>query len=165
MPLSIEDELAIEDLLVRYAYVTDLETSPEDAFLALFTEDAVLTSQITGRYEGREGQKAFAEQLRSGRFGVLGLARSRHVHANFEITGEGDEAFMRAYVVRFATDFRSTPVTTQFVAVGHYDCDVRRVDGEWRLASRHQLYDHITGTDRDRSHVDYKDIPYVLVPA
>lgn len=165
MALSAEDVLAIEDLIVRYTHIIDLESTPEVAFLELFTEDAVIVSPARGRYEGQEGLKAFAYEQHHSRFGVERLAQLRHFITNVQVEGDGDQATLKCYSVNFATDQKASPRVMRFLLACGYECDVRRVDGRWRLASRVAFYDHLTGTPGDHSESDHSAFPLVLVPA
>jgi hypothetical protein len=165
MALSAEDVLAIEQLLVRYAYIIDLESTPEDEFLKLWTEDAVIVSPARGTYRGLEGLKAFAHEQRHSRFGQERVAQLRHFITNVQVEGDGEEAKMRAYSINYATDQKTTPRTSKLLLACHYDCDVRRVNGEWRLASRVATYDHVSGTPGDKSELDHSEVPLWLVPA
>jgi hypothetical protein len=164
MALPVDDVLAIQNLLVRYTLLVDLESAPEEDFLALFTDDAVLVSPHTGRYQGREGQRAYARNVRLSRNGVAKAGLVRHVVTNFRVDGEGDEARMTAYLTTYSTDLtHPAPRSTALGSTGQYDCEVRRVDGDWKMATRIVSLDRVTGTPTDKSEVDHADIPHVLV--
>ena len=61
MGLPLEDRIAVQDLLVKYAYAIDVECT-EQEFLDLFTEDAVMVSPLSGRHEGIAGVKKFRDR-------------------------------------------------------------------------------------------------------
>lgn len=164
MALPVEDVLAIQQLFNRFLWVLDMEGAPEEELLAMFTEDAYIVGPARGRYEGREGQRAFAEQQRNSRYGAVGAGRNRHVVTNQQVVGDGDEATMRVYGLGFRTELTEDPRTTRFLLSCHYDCEVRRVDGEWKFAGRTAFYDTISGTNKDKSNMDHSEIPHVVVP-
>jgi hypothetical protein len=85
MPLSLQDRLAIEDLMARYAYAIDVDCTEEE-FLDLFTEDAQMISPYSGVHEGVEGVKLFRSKFVPRR----GKLQIRHVITNFLIDGDGD---------------------------------------------------------------------------
>lgn len=164
MGLAVADILKIRRLLVRYAYLVDLEQVPEDAFLELYTDEAVIVHPQRGRFAGREGQKAYAHDLRRSRGGTAQADRTRHLVTNFIVEGDGDAAELKAFVLEYTTDLTRPGEASGFASVGHFECDVRRVGGRWRLAGQTLVIDHLTGTSRDKSETDHADVPLVVVP-
>ena len=133
MPLIAEDRLGIQALMARYARGVDVECTEEE-FLQLFTNDAVMTSPVTGSNVGVEGLKAFREVFMKRR----GKLQLRHHINNFVIEGDGDQATLRAYFVIFQTrtDIPPNERETQLRFSGDLDCVLRRVDGHWKIARR-----------------------------
>lgn len=158
MGLSAEDKREIEELLVRYTYLLDLEATPKDEFLSLFTDDAILVSPIRGRFVGREGLGAFAGLLESATYGKVRTEQLRHIVTNFLIDGDGDTAFMKAFVVLYITRLDTVERHTDFSLAGHYECDVVRINGEWKLKTRILHIDTVTGGPNDRSDRAYDDV-------
>jgi hypothetical protein len=124
---SIEDRLAIEDLFVRYT--TALDEGDVEGVVGCFTDDGWLDSPIIGRHEGKTKLREFAleiaERRRRG-------TQFRHVISNFRIDVAGDEGHARCYLLDFAT----VAGVTTLLSPGEYDCELRKVGGEWLFASR-----------------------------
>ena len=135
MPLSLEDRMAVQDLMVRYAYGIDVECSEEE-WLDLFTENAVMTSPFSGVHEGVEGVKAFRAKFLPRR----GKTQIRHVITNFLIDGDGDRATLKAYFIELKTQLELSPSDpkpkTEFYFAGSYDCIARKINGRWKLERR-----------------------------
>jgi uncharacterized protein (TIGR02246 family) len=149
MALPIEDKREIEDLFTRYSYFFDGLLS-RDAFLSLFTDDAVLVSPFHGRIAGRSGIEAFADHVVSN---VLPTQQMRHVVTNVAIDGSGDEAVMTVYQLIYTTK-RGTPwPKTEFLYAGHYECTLVRAEGTWKIHRRIDIADPITGGPNDKSGV------------
>jgi hypothetical protein len=133
--LTLEDREQIKDLLIRYTYAIDMDGSEED-LLAIFTEDAVLLSPISGHHAGVEGVRLFAQKAKARRAEM----QTRHYATNFLVEGDGDRATLKAYLVVLMTNRKPHPPhrhrVTEFQFAGHYDCTARKVDGTWRLDSR-----------------------------
>lgn len=133
MPLPLEDKLALQELMNRYAYGIDVDCT-EQEWLDLFTEDAVMTSPFSGVHEGVEGVKKFRERFLPRR----GKTQVRHFITNFLVDGDGDRAKLRAYFIEYKTELTPVPPnrTTEFLFCGSYDCDCVRIGGKWRLKKR-----------------------------
>jgi ketosteroid isomerase-like protein len=89
--MSIEDKLAILECLAAYSHT--LDNGDDEGWVQLFTEDAVWESFAKGasepslRYEGHEGIRKFAAQMRSRASGRQ--ARHNKVNTLFvELTPE-----------------------------------------------------------------------------
>jgi hypothetical protein len=155
MGLSVEDKREIEELLIRYTYLLDLESTPREEFLALFTDDAILVSPIRGRFVGRAGLETFAEYEANASWGTSRTEQLRHIVTNFLIDGNGGTASMKAYVVLYITRLDTPHRQTDFSLAGHYECDVVRVDGTWKLKSRILFLDTVSGGPNDMSSQEY----------
>ena len=124
---SIEDRLAIEDLFVRYAAA--LDDGDVEGVVGCFADDGWLDSPIVGRHQGKARLREFAEKIvESKQRG----AQLRHVVSNFRIDVSGDRGRARCYLLDFAT----VAGECGLLSSGEYDCELRRVDGEWLFASR-----------------------------
>jgi hypothetical protein len=130
--LTIKDRLEIQDLIVRYAYAKDL--GDESDLLSIFTDTPVLESGVTGRRTGVEVLRDMARRDQEKRK----TYRLRHAVSNFRIEGDGDRATLLAYFVEHITWTEpSRPHSSHGLEfVGHYDCDVRRIDGKWLIERR-----------------------------
>jgi hypothetical protein len=151
MKLTADDKRQIEELLIRYTYLLDLESTPREEFLSLFTDDAILVSPIRGRFVGRHGLETFADYEANASWGKSRTEQLRHITTNFLIEGAGDTASMKAYVVLYITRLDTPDRKTDFSLAGHYECDVVRVGGSWKLKSRILFLDTVSGGQRDMS--------------
>src|SRR5262249_19658444 len=122
---SIEDRLAIEDLLVRYT--TALDEGDVDGVVGCFVEDGWLDSPIVGRHQGREELRAFAEKTAEA-IRHRG-ARFRHVVSNLRIEVDANRARARCYLL----DFVTVAGKTELLAPGEYDCELVKADREWLM--------------------------------
>jgi 3-phenylpropionate/cinnamic acid dioxygenase small subunit len=137
---SIEDRLALNDLLVRYAM--SLDACDVEGVIACFTEDCVLDTPISGVYHGHDGIRRFASD--TARFKADRGGQFRHVISNMRIDADGDAARVRCYLL----DFLTIDGKTELLSPGEYDCDAVRVDGEWKLRRRLVRMDVIFSADR-----------------
>lgn len=159
MALSYEDKREIEELLSKYAWWID-SFMPVEAFYEIFTEDAVLTSPVSGRFEGRDAHEEFV-RYRSTHpsWGDGRNEQLRHAIVNPLIEGDGDHASVRAILLDFTTPTDPDGSrTSQFMLTGHYECEAVRIDGVWKLKSRFLVLDPISGGERDNSDLDYRDV-------
>jgi uncharacterized protein (TIGR02246 family) len=132
MPTSIEDRFAINDLFVRYT--TALDAGDVDTIVACFTEDGALQSPLVGTYAGRDGIRAFSERFAAVRQRGVQL---RHVISNLAMTVNGDTAHATCYLTNIVTvDGKS-----QLMPPGRYECEVRRIDGDWLFQHRLVILD------------------------
>lgn len=134
------DRSEIEDLQSRYLFALDWQ-DPE-LYASTFTEDGVLVwagGTVTGR-------KAIIEEMKQARdvdaraaAGVAPVrpARRRHFISNVVLRVDGDRATGRAYWFEFNDDMRDR--RPYLGAYGHYQDDLRRVDGRW-LFTRRQIF-------------------------
>lgn len=159
MALSYEDKREIEELLSKYAWWID-SFMPVEAFYDIFTEDAVLTSPVSGRFEGCTAHEEFV-RYRSTHpsWGDGRNEQMRHAIVNPLIEGDGDRAFVRAILLDFTTPTEpDSSRTSQFMLTGHYECEAVRVDGAWKLKSRYLVLDPISGGAHDNSRLDYRAV-------
>jgi uncharacterized protein (TIGR02246 family) len=132
MPPSIEDRFGINDLFVRYA--TALDAGDVETIVACFTEDGALESPAVGKYAGSDGIRAFSERFAAmHRRGV----QLRHVLSNLAMTVEGDTAHATCYLTNIIT----VNGKSSLMPPGRYECELRRVAGEWLFQNRLVILD------------------------
>jgi ketosteroid isomerase-like protein len=119
------DAQAIQHLRARYSHTIDhgIETGEWDEFLSLYTDDAVVDyPQAT--LEGLDEIEAFARELEAA------YEFTMHTAQMPDISVDGDEATGHWYLMVFyaATD------GSEGYALGRYEDDYRRVDGDWHFS-------------------------------
>jgi 3-phenylpropionate/cinnamic acid dioxygenase small subunit len=124
---TMEEWFAIHGLFVRYA--TSLDHGDVESVVACFLPDATLESPVLGKFAGHAGIRDFARRtanlLQDG-------VQFRHVVSNLVADVDGDRGNARCYLL----DFRTRAGRTQLLSPGEYRCDLRKVDGDWRFATR-----------------------------
>jgi ketosteroid isomerase-like protein len=128
--LSPADELAIREVIARYAWA--LDTGDVDGFVACFCRDGVLVwdaFEEPERWQGAEALRHFASFFRSL---PTSAGRQHHV-SNTIVTPLGDGARSRSYV---AVAVRQGEGPHLLSVMGYYEDWFRREDGHWRLAER-----------------------------
>jgi len=135
-PATMEEWFAINNAFIRYA--TSLDHGDVDAVVDCFTADASLESPVLGKFEGREGIREFA--AKTARL-LDEDVQFRHVVSNLVAEVEGERAHARCYLL----DFRTRAGKTQLLSPGEYDCDLVRVDGQWRFTRRVVMMDQAFG--------------------
>ncbi len=124
MPLSLEDRFAIQDLVARYN--TAIDSGDAETWASMFTPDG--TFESGGRvHQGTDALTTFARGFAER------LAGSRHWNNNMIVEGDGDEATLRCYLLLMRAG--------QVVTSAQYQDTLRRVDGQWRFASRRVVPD------------------------
>jgi ketosteroid isomerase-like protein len=128
--ISVEDRLAINDLLI--AYCTGVDTLNDiDAILDVFTQDAVFDLSGIGlpRLEGHAGIRGFFEGV------FRDMTHHAHYLTNFAITAfDGETAAARAYIIGMGRAKDGNEVTVH----GRYFFDVRRTARGWK-ATRYTM--------------------------
>lgn len=122
--LTIEDRLDITDFFNRYCYLVD--DNEQEAWLDLFTEDGIFEVPGLGCMAGREKLRGLIQMVADGSGGNW-----RHQLTNI-LAQAGDQpgtAKVRAYGL--VTDWRDGGKVSTF---NNYLCDLRKVDGGWRIA-------------------------------
>jgi len=130
---SIEDRVRIEDLFSRYMWAID--SGDVEALVSCFTQSGALESPAVGKYAGHGAIREFASRF--ARFRERG-SQMRHVISNLVVTASGDTASARCYLVVFLTREGSS----RLLGPGLYDCELRRVDGQWLFERRVVTMDH-----------------------
>jgi len=124
---SIEDRIAIQDLLTRYCCAID--EGDVEGVLACFTQNSRLESNSIGPSPGQGGVNILAEHM--ARLRAEGY-QFRHILTNFRIEADGDRGRIRCYLVDLVT-FNNE---TELLSPCEYDCDVVRRDGRWLIERR-----------------------------
>ena len=118
MPTLTEDREAIRDLFARYALYIDSGRAEE--FANLFTEDGRFDTKMGDPVVGRDALREFAGSVPAGMM--------HHMFTDHVIDIDTDSAHCEM----------SSIVTSkgQIMMVAHTHDDLRRVDGEWKIADR-----------------------------
>jgi uncharacterized protein (TIGR02246 family) len=130
---SVEDRTRIGDLFARYMWAID--TGDVDTLAGCFTEDGALESPAVGQYCGRSSIRAFAQRFAA--FRERG-SQMRHVISNLLVDADGDLASAKCYLVVFLTKDGAS----RLLGPGRYECDLRKVDGQWLFQRRLVVMDH-----------------------
>jgi ketosteroid isomerase-like protein len=146
---AVEDQVQIEQLLMRYAAAYN--TGDADTYVSLFTTDATFElvrntgePAFLGPFKGREEIRKQWFPQGAGpdagrRFGAM-----RHVTTNHEIKVNGDTATVRAFFIEVVSNGDNSPPGSKpptIHAMGRYEDDLRRVDGQWLFSSRRVVID------------------------
>jgi SnoaL-like domain len=129
MKPSLEQRLAIEDLVIRYT--TALDAGEIDGVVDCFVADGWLDSPIVGRHEGPEGLRAFARK-NADAIHARGV-RLRHFVSNFRVEMLDEK---RGRVRCYLLDYATRDGVAELLSPGEYECEVVLTDGEWRFVSR-----------------------------
>jgi SnoaL-like domain len=134
LSLSVEDRVAIQELLSRFAYAIDF--GDEKDLLAVLTDNPVFESAVRGKMVGVEAIRASVAENQD----LLKPYRLRHFISNVIIDGDRDKANVLAYFLAYSTARKPKPYephpNSELKFVGHYDCTVRKTDGGWRIERR-----------------------------
>jgi ketosteroid isomerase-like protein len=141
---TLDDHIQIEQLLMRYAAA--LNTKDADAYVALFTPDAVFELRrhvqeppFLGPFKGRDALRKqwFAEGSSPG--GAAGFGPMRHVTTNYEINVTGDTATVRAFFIEVVSNGNNSPPGSKpptLHAMGRYEDQLVKQDGKWLFSKR-----------------------------
>lgn len=130
---SIEDRLAIGELLVRY--VGALDAGDVATVVDCFTADAVLESPVIGHIAGSAAIRAFAERFAAQR---AAGTQFRHMVTNIALDIEGTTAQASAYLLVLIT----RDGTSRTLPPGRYECEAVKEAGIWRFSRRAVFHDH-----------------------
>jgi uncharacterized protein (TIGR02246 family) len=134
--MSLEDKLAIQEVIAQYAYTYDAQDA--EGFAALFTEDAVWERFASGatrpeiRLESRAAIRAWAAQRLQER---LGRFTSRHHQSGIlfdELTSES----ARTRTMVLVTHQGVTEAAPRPTASGMYHDQWRKTQEGWRFVQR-----------------------------
>ncbi|MGA0936271.1 MAG: nuclear transport factor 2 family protein [Pseudohongiellaceae bacterium] len=131
------DRSMIEDLEARYMYA--LNWLDPEGYASTFTEDGVLDwagGVASGRAEIAEEIRTMAAGFAAeeAQDAPLRPARKRHFITNIAVTVEGDTAVSHAYW--FIMNNRNADRKGYSEAYGHYESQLRKVDGRWLFVKR-----------------------------
>jgi hypothetical protein len=134
------DRAEIEDLQGRYLFALDWQ-DPE-LYASTFTEDGVLVwagGTVNGRAAiVKEMQQAReADAKANAAAAPLPAFKRRHHVSNLVLRVDGDQATARAFWFEFNND--GADRKPYVGAYGHYEDELRRVDGRW-LFTRRQIF-------------------------
>lgn len=122
--LSVEDRLDITDFFNRYCYLVD--DNDQEAWLDLFTPDGVFDVPGLGCSSGREQLRSLIQMVADGSGGHW-----RHQLTNVLATAGDEPGTARVRTYGLVTDWRDGGALSTF---NNYRCDLRKVDGQWRIA-------------------------------
>jgi uncharacterized protein (TIGR02246 family) len=125
MGLTVEDQLAIQQLAARYSHAIDSGDGP--GYADTFLPDGVLDAGAL-QVEGSRALEQFANEFSKS------VRSPRHVATNLVIDGDGDQATLKAYVQMFA--MIGEPPRHQVTASGTYVDTLTKADGSWRFIRR-----------------------------
>jgi 3-phenylpropionate/cinnamic acid dioxygenase small subunit len=127
---SIEDWIAINDLFTRYA--CGLDHGDVETVVSCFTRDGVIESPAMGRFAGETAVREFAE--RNVRYQKKPGVQLRHVVSNvrIDVAPGGNRARALCYLLDFLTEDGKT----ELLSPGEYDCQLAKVDGNWKFEHR-----------------------------
>ena len=142
---AVEDHLAIEQLLMRYAAA--LNTDDADTYVSLFTPDATFELKrqadeppFLGPFEGRDAlRKQWFPDAPASTSDATGFGPMRHVTTNYEIDVEGDTATVRAFFIEVVSNGANTPPGSNpptIHAMGRYEDELVKADGRWYFSKR-----------------------------
>lgn len=123
MALSVEDQLAIQQLYARYNHAIDFGDA--EGWAACFTPDGVFNSGMGGPQQGTEALKAFAG-------GFASRMKARHWNTNLVVEGSGESAKGKCYLMLMnLADGKATPLVTAV-----YHDELKKTADGWKFASR-----------------------------
>jgi len=128
--LSVADQLAIRDVISRYAWA--LDTGDVDGFVACFCSDGVLlwdAFETPDRWQGHAALRHFACFFRD----LPSSAGRQHHVTNTLVSASGAGASAKSYV---AVALRQEEGPHLLNVMGYYEDRFRHEEGEWRIAER-----------------------------
>jgi len=133
MPISVDDKIAIHELMAKYIWAVDVDCT-ETQFFELFTADAVMSSPVTGENVGEAGLRNFRNAFLERR----GKLQLRHFITNHVVDGDRDVATLKAYFMILQTriDLPVAERKTDIRFCGTYDCELRKQSGTWKIHRR-----------------------------
>jgi ketosteroid isomerase-like protein len=142
---AVEDRLAIEQLMMRYAAA--LNTDDADTYVSLFTPDATFELRrqadeppFLGPFEGRAAlRKQWFPDAPASTAGAARFGPMRHVTTNYEIDVAGDTATIRAFFIEIVSNGANIPPGSKpptIHAMGRYEDELVKVDGQWFFSKR-----------------------------
>ena len=133
MPMTgtTDDREQIRELYSRYAFTID--HGPYEDWVKCFTTDGVFESPRLGRHEGQDALRKFTVMYKNS----TGDAHVRHMMTNVTFRVEGDRAMGGCYLTYYHV--KSGKATLE--ALGRYQDELRKVNGEWLFQYRRVYID------------------------
>jgi SnoaL-like protein len=128
---TLEDRVEIRELYARYAYTIDY--GPYEEWVKCFTEDGVFESPRFGRHAGHRALLRFTAIYKDAN----GDAKVRHMMTNVTFRVDGDTATGGCYL----TYYHCKNGKAILEAIGRYEDELRKVDGDWLFARRRVFID------------------------
>ncbi|MCX7618192.1 nuclear transport factor 2 family protein [Tepidiforma sp.] len=125
MPLSVEDQLAIQQLYARYNHAID--SGDGAAWAACFTPDGTFSS-ATGTFTGRDQLQGFGAAFAT-------RMKARHWTNNLVLEGDADAARGSCYLMLLRLTPGEQPPASILVTAIYRD-ELRRTADGWKFASR-----------------------------
>ncbi len=128
MPITgtADDREEIRELYARYAFTID--HGPYEDWVKCFTSNGIFESPRLGRHEGEDALRKFTVTYKNSH----GDAQVRHMMTNVTFRVEGDRAMGGCYLTYYHVTSRK--VTLE--ALGRYQDELRKVNGEWLFQYR-----------------------------
>lgn len=127
-PISADDRIAINDLLMEYAWAND--SADVELLVGLFTADAVLVLSDGHRYETSDGIRRFATEHGS----QPGRAGRQHLVQQVLFKPRPEGCALRSYWMVVQS---LVAANSKFIrALGYYDDVVVKQGGRWRFKQR-----------------------------
>lgn len=128
---ELEDQLALQQLLARYAVAVD--TRDWTAYAACFSDDADIDYLASGGPRGTP--TAVAPWLDAS---LANFAMSSHYVTNIDITVDGDEAWGTALFYSPMGSPAADATMSMLYVGGRYTDRYTRAAGGWKIAARRQ---------------------------
>jgi 3-phenylpropionate/cinnamic acid dioxygenase small subunit len=125
MPLTVDDQLAIQQLYARYNHAID--SGDGAAWAACFTTNGTFSS-ATGNFAGHEQLESFGNAFAT-------RMKARHWTNNLLLEGDGSAATGSCYLMLLRLTPGEQPPATILVTAIYRDQLARTADG-WKFASR-----------------------------
>jgi SnoaL-like domain len=130
--LTIEDRLALQDLIAAYSWA--LDTGDADGLVACFTADAQMIEEVfedPDIWTGHDGIRGLARHY----FNAPGFpGRQHHVTQTQFTPRDDDTCAMRSFA--FVTECKDEPPYVLRFTGWYEDVAVKGSDGQWRFSSR-----------------------------
>ena len=130
--LSVEDRLALQDLMAAYAWA--LDTGDVEGLVGVFTKDCRMVEEVfedPDIWEGHDGIRGLARHY----FNAPGFPGRQHHTTQVQFRPQGDgSVYIRSFA--FVTECEGEPPYVLRFAGYYEDVAVRDEDGQWRFRSR-----------------------------
>jgi 3-phenylpropionate/cinnamic acid dioxygenase small subunit len=131
--ISVEDRIAIHELLARFAHCSDF--GDWEGLSALYTEDVVTEMDgLSMRYEGIAAQVEHAKDSDRQAEG-----KNRHLNFNLFIEEEAGAVVARYFFLNMNAG--KAPMAASIVVAGRMRDTVVRTDEGWKIAHRRVTFD------------------------